>query len=122
MVFLQREMDLPGYHIVGVRSIPRVRVWSLSLLLHSTVGERLPAGVLAVPYGLWGTVREADHIVFPVSDQICFNACVMRLEHLPIANMIAEFHAEDLVAFVVSEQSSVCPFFDISSAWKCSYA
>lgn len=58
---------VPGNNIVSVRAISRVCVWPDSLFLHCTVGERLATGVLAVPYSLWGTVGEADHIVFPVS-------------------------------------------------------
>ena len=61
-----------------MRAIPRISVWSNALLLHCFIGERLAAGVLAVPYRLRDTISEANHIVFPFRtlNQICFLSCV----------------------------------------------
>lgn len=62
-------------------AISRISVWSNTLLLHCIISERLAAGVLAVPYGVGGTISEANHIVLPIidSNQICRLPCVVAV-------------------------------------------
>lgn len=86
-----------------MRAISRISVWSNALLLHCFIGERLAAGVLAVPYRLRDTISEANHIVFPFRalNQICFLSCVAA-DHLPITNMVTKFQAQNLVPFVIT--------------------
>lgn len=96
----------PCNGVVGVCSIARIRVRSLSFFLNGFVRERLAAGVLAEPHGLWYTIGEPDHIMLPGRKVSQLRALYVEFRfelklNLPVPYMISKLPSQHFISFII---------------------